>query len=239
MSTPSPGEKAFAEKMRREFTANVSHEMKSPLQVISGYAELMANGLVPPEDVQRFGQLIYEESQAMRALIDDVLTLSRLDEMEVGEEAMTLVDVSEVAQQVKKRLESSAERAQVELELKVAPALIRGDAILVEQMIYNLISNGIRYNRPGGKVVTEVSTETPLVIIRVCDTGHGIPADKREKIFQRFYRLEKSRSKETGGTGLGLAIVKHAALYHGGSVLLESEEGKGSCFTIELPAAGI
>lgn len=239
MSTPSPEEKAFAEKMRREFTANVSHEMKSPLQVISGYAELMANGLVPPEDVQRFGQLIYEESQAMRALIDDVLTLSRLDEMEIGEEVMTLVDVAEVAVQVQKRLESSAEHAQVNLELKVEPALIRGDGILVEQMIYNLISNGIRYNHPGGKVVTEVTAETPLVVIRVCDTGFGIPVDKREKIFQRFYRLEKSRSKETGGTGLGLAIVKHAALYHGGSVSLESEEDKGSCFTVELPAAGI
>ena len=194
--------------MRREFTANVSHEMKTPLQVISGYAELMANGLVPPEDVPRFAQLIYEESQAMRALIDDVLILSRLDEMAPGAD----------------------------------------EAEAVDQMIYNLVENAIRYNREGGHVLVEVCEEdvpagegasgeggVRIGIVRVNDTGAGIPADKLEKIFERFYRLEKSRSKELGGTGLGLAIVKHAALYHGGEVFVESEEDVGTRFTVRLP----
>lgn len=261
-------ELAQAEKMRREFSANVSHEMKTPLQVISGYAELMANGLVPPEDVPRFAQLIYEESQAMRALIDDVLILSRLDEMAPSADETETVILGEVAQRVVERLAKLAADVGVTVGLKTEPVVIRGNETLLKQMIYNLVENAIRYNRDGGHVLVEVRTEdvasgedasvkgTPrdvvsdevdaadgvevtapvrIGIVRVSDTGAGIPADKLEKIFERFYRLEKSRSKELGGTGLGLAIVKHAALYHGGEVSVESEEDVGTRFTVQLP----
>ena len=254
-------ELARAEKMRREFSANVSHEMKTPLQVISGYAELMANGLVPPEDVPRFAQLIYEESQAMRALIDDVLILSRLDEMAPG-------DNETVASRVVERLTKLAADAGVTVGLKAEPVIIRGNETLLKQMIYNLVENAIRYNRENGRVFVEVYAEdvagaedasgrgfvhgvapgegdaeegvkaaapVHMGVIRVNDTGAGIPADKLEKIFERFYRLEKSRSKELGGTGRGLAIVKHAALYHGGEVSVESEEDGGTRFTVRLP----
>lgn len=245
-------ELARAEKMRREFSANVSHEMKTPLQVISGYAELMANGLVPPEDVPRFAQLIYEESQAMRALIDDVLILSRLDEMGPGEDETAPVNLKEVAERVVERLTKLAADAGVTVRLKADPVVIQGNETLLKQMIYNLVENAIRYNREDGRVLVEVYEEeipagesaadgpgasgpVRLGIVRVNDTGAGIPADKLEKIFERFYRLEKSRSKELGGTGLGLAIVKHAALYHGGEVFVESEEDAGTRFTVRLP----
>lgn len=261
-------ELARAEKMRREFSANVSHEMKTPLQVISGYAELMANGLVPPEDVPRFAQLIYEESQAMRALIDDVLILSRLDEMAPGDNETEAVNLEEVASRVVGRLTKLAADAGVTVGLKAEPVIIRGNETLLKQMIYNLVENAIRYNRENGRVFVEVYAEdvagaedasgrgfvhgvapgegdaeegvkaaapVRMGVIRVNDTGAGIPADKLEKIFERFYRLEKSRSKELGGTGLGLAIVKHAALYHGGEVSVESEEDVGTRFTVRLP----
>lgn len=261
-------ELARAEKMRREFSANVSHEMKTPLQVISGYAELMANGLVPPEDVPRFAQLIYEESQAMRALIDDVLILSRLDEMSPSADETEAVSLEEVAKRVVERLAKLASDAKVSVCLKVEPVIVKGSETLLKQMVYNLVENAIRYNREDGHVLVEVCAEdvvggedasvkgTPrdvvsgevdaadgvevtapmrIGIVRVSDTGAGIPADKLEKIFERFYRLEKSRSKELGGTGLGLAIVKHAALYHGGEVSVESEEEVGTCFTVRLP----
>lgn len=234
--------------MRREFTANVSHEMKTPLQVISGYAELMANGLVPPEDVPRFAQLIYEESQAMRALIDDVLILSRLDEMAPGADEAEAVDLRAVAERVVGRLTKLAADADVEVHLKAEPVTVQGNETLLKQMIYNLVENAIRYNREGGRVLVEVCEEdvpagegasgeggVRIGIVRVNDTGAGIPADKLEKIFERFYRLEKSRSKELGGTGLGLALVKHAALYHGGEVFVESEEDVGTRFTVRLP----
>ncbi|MEC4293711.1 sensor histidine kinase [Adlercreutzia shanghongiae] len=263
-------ELARAEKMRREFSANVSHEMKTPLQVISGYAELMANGLVPPEDVPRFAQLIYEEAQAMRALIDDVLVLSRLDEVAPAAEEATAVDIAVVAHHVVQRLAKLAADAGVTVALRTDPVIIQGNETLLEQLIYNLVENAIRYNREEGRVFVEVYEEdvlanemseggdvladeasgredatvafnheenaaVPTAVIRVNDTGAGIPADKLEKIFERFYRLEKSRSKELGGTGLGLAIVKHAALYHGGDVTVESEEDAGTRFTVRLP----
>lgn len=289
-------ELAWAEKMRRDFTANVSHEMKTPLQVISGYAELMANGLVPPEDVQKFAQLIYDESQAMRALIDDVLVLSRLDEVAPGSEEAADVDLAVLAEHVGQRLLKVAQDAEVQLRLDLEPVTVSGNETLLEQMVYNLVENAIRYNYPGGWVQVEVLPETiaepsgesgvpwagevpdagspaqverggevraaegrlveegfcsrmvsvpgepkrarRMAIVRVSNTGPGIPPDKREKVFERFYRLEKSRSKETGGTGLGLAIVKHAALYHGGDVSVESEEDAGTRFTVRLPAKG-
>lgn len=238
-------ELAQAESMRRDFSANVSHEMKTPLQVISGYAELMENGLVPPEDVPRFAGLIHQESQAMRALINDVLILSRLDELPPDAAAAVPVEVLGVAHRAADRLAKLAEERDVSVDVTGAPATVAGNESLMEQMLYNLIENAIRYNEPGGHVRVEVCGEdagdgaaedAPLAVtVRVSDDGPGIPADQREKIFERFYRLEKSRSKETGGTGLGLAIVKHGAQRHGGTIEVGGEEGRGASFTLRFP----
>ena len=233
-------ELALAESLRRDFSANVSHEMKTPLQVISGYGELMANGMVPPDDVRKFGSVIYQESQAMRALINDVLILSRLDEKALAADEAAPVNLASVAERAAGRLEALAREADVAVELQLQPVEVQGNETLLEQMVHNLVENAIRYNRPGGSVAVSVAPATdangqPETLVQVSDTGPGIPAEAQEKVFERFYRLDKSRSKETGGTGLGLAIVKHAALHHGGTVELQSEEGQGSTFTIHLP----
>lgn len=260
-------ELARAESLRRDFSANVSHEMKTPLQVIAGYAELMKNGMVPPEDTAKFAGLIYEESQAMRALINDVLTLSRLDETAFDGDTASLVDVLEVADRVKMRLQVLAQERGVTVSVSGENASVIGSPTLVEEMVYNLVENGIRYNHEGGSVAFHVSVEDvsdPFlrldhnvtrrfasgqaprydasasqrqVVIRVTDTGPGIPPEKREKIFERFYRMEKSRSKETGGTGLGLAIVKHAVMYHNGRIDVNGEVGKGTTFTVRILSA--
>lgn len=257
-------ELARAESMRRDFSANVSHEMKTPLQVISGYAELMENGLVPPEDVPRFAGLIHQESQTMRALINDVLILSRLDEVPPDEAAATPIEVLGIAERAAARLAKVAEERAVTVEVRGKAATMVGNEALMEQMIYNLVENAIRYNDEGGHVLVEVGREAaarpgsaeaepntegsreefavcpgetaPTVVVRVSDDGPGIPTSKREKIFERFYRLEKSRSKETGGTGLGLAIVKHGAQRHHGTVEVGGAEGEGATFTLRFPS---
>lgn len=260
-------ELARAESMRRDFSANVSHEMKTPLQVISGYAELMKNGMVPPEDTQKFAGLIYDESKAMRALIDHVLTLSRLDESAFERDSSTPVDLLVVANRASTRLRTLAAERSVRVTIEGESGFIAGNETLIEEMLYNLIENGIRYNHEGGAVSLCVSNEISAravggqppasssaragahdaggsgerdvfreVVVRVTDTGPGIPSEKREKVFERFYRMEKSRSKETGGTGLGLAIVKHAVLYHHGTIAVDGEVGKGSIFTLRFPA---
>ena len=253
-------ELALAENMRRDFSSNVSHEMKTPLQVISGYAELMKNDMIEPEDRQRFAELIYDEAQAMRSLINDVLTLSMLDESALGE-GLAEVNVYAVVERVSGRIASFARDNDVTVSYEGEPARIAGNETLVEEMIYNLVENGIRYNHPGGSVRVSVSHEVQLdagqaapqqarqlrvageygqrqVVIRVSDTGPGIPEELHDKIFERFFRLEKSRSKETGGTGLGLAIVKHAVMYHGGTIKVESAEGEGTTFVLRFPDAG-
>ena len=250
-------ELARAESMRRDFSSNVSHEMKTPLQVISGYAELMKNDLVDPADRQKFAGLIYDEAQSMRALIDDVLTLSRLDETSLSADAATPIDLLKTAERVSGRLSGFAAERKVSVRVEGEHACILGAETLVEEMLYNLVENGIRYNHEGGSVCASVRMELPTsaeqeadaraqgaseksrmrAVVRVSDTGPGIPEGKRDKIFERFYRLDKSRSKETGGTGLGLAIVKHAVLYHHGTIEVESEEGKGTTFVLRIPMA--
>lgn len=260
-------ELARAESMRRDFSANVSHEMKTPLQVISGYSELMANGLVPPEDVPRFAGLIQQESQAMRALINDVLTLSRLDEVPPDEVEAAPVEVLAVARRAAARLEKLAEECQVTVDIQGEPACVLGSEGLMEQMLHNLVENAIRYNDEGGHVWVRVERQSggpfcvegteivgadggfspggviaspsgtcDRVVVSVIDDGPGIPEAKREKVFERFYRLEKSRSKETGGTGLGLAIVKHGAQRHHGTITVGGAEGAGAQFVLSFPA---
>lgn len=260
-------ELARAENLRRDFSSNVSHEMKTPLQVISGYAELMKNDMVQPADRQKFAGLIYEEAQAMRSLINDVLTLSRLDESAFGDDPV-YIDLHAVAIRVAGRLESFAAEQGVTVRVEGLSARIAGSETLAEEMLYNLIENGIRYNHKDGSVVMHVDVvkaaedkllydealdpqallegpegqsalpvhETPSqVVVRVSDTGPGIPEELREKVFERFFRVDKSRSKETGGTGLGLAIVKHAVLYHHGTIDVEGIEGSGTTFILKFP----
>lgn len=233
-------ELAKAESMRRDFSSNVSHEMKTPLQVISGYAELMKGGAVPYEDCQKFGGLIYDEAQAMRGLIDDVLTLSKLDESAFDNEGVP-IDLGGVAKSMAARLRSFAEEREVDVIVKGPGAYISGNGSLADEMTYNLIENGVRYNHKGGKVTVEVDEYAGVdgkMMARMCvsDTGMGIPSDMCDKVFERFFRVDKSRSKETGGTGLGLAIVKHAVMYHGGTIKVDSVEGKGTTFTLLIPA---
>ena len=226
-----------ADNMRREFSANVSHELKTPLQVISGYAELMKEGMVADEDCKKFSGIIFSEANDMRRLVDEVLTLSKLDEPTRSKELFRL-DLLVTAQNAYRRLESFAAESEVEVNISGDHAIIQGNETLLEGMMHNLIENGIRYNNVGGHVSVEIIEEFQpehKAIITVSDDGIGIPENAQEQVFERFFRVDKSRNKETGGTGLGLAIVKHTVAYHGGTIKLESVEGKGSTFTIVLP----
>ncbi len=225
-----------AETMRRDFTANVSHEIKTPLQVISGYAELMKGGLVDEQDTAKFAGLIYDEAQTMRTLIDDVLVLSRLDESAAGERNQ-VVDLHAIALQVAARLAPFADAEGVRVAVEGSKECIKGVPSLIEEMFYNLVENGIRYNCAGGSVQVMVSDDGVGPVVTVADTGIGIAEEAREKVFERFFRVEKSRSKETGGTGLGLAIVKHVVSYHGGTIELRSALGEGSTFIVRFPSS--
>lgn len=226
---------ARAETMRRDFSSNVSHEMKTPLQVISGYAELMKNGLVDPADGRKFAGLIYEEAQAMRSLINDVLILSRLDEAAVGDRDQA-IDLYAMAQSVANRLVPFSDSEGVRVLVEGESTCIAGTDTLAEEMLYNLVENGIRYNHEGGSVRVIVGNDGAGPVVRVTDTGVGIPEEMHDKVFERFFRVDKSRSKETGGTGLGLAIVKHAVMYHGGSIEVKSTLGEGTTFILRFPA---
>ena len=234
----SDNKKLIAEHdiIRRDFSASVSHELKTPLQVISGYAELLKENLVAKEDRKKFAGRIYKEAQSMRSLIDDVLFLSRLDDEGV-EEHITSVDLSFTARNVVERLESVAEKAKVKLHLDTQTCTIKGAEALLEVMLYNLVDNAIQYNTAGGSVQVklEKSDDCKQAVLSVSDTGIGMTSQACDKVFERFYRVDKSRSKETGGTGLGLAIVKHAVIFHDGDISLESTPGAGSTFTLKFP----
>ena len=223
-----------AESLRREFTANVSHELKTPLHSISGYAELLKSGLVQPQDVALFSEKIYTEAQRMARLVEDTLRLSRLDE---GAEDMNWeeTDLYVMAQQVTQRLSAAAELAGVALILNGSHTVIRGIPQLLSGILFNLTDNAIKYNRRGGSVTIRIENAVSEVRLTVSDTGIGIPAEHRERVFERFYRVDKSHSKEVGGTGLGLSIVKHAVLIHKGSVDLTSTAGKGTTVTVRFP----
>ena len=220
--------------LRREFTGNVSHEMKSPLQVIGGYAELMESGMVAPEDVPRFAGLIRSESQAMRELIDDVLSLSRLDERAEG--SRVPIDLEGLCRRSAQRLEAAASERGVSVRLLLRRDIeVLGDPAMIEQMVYNLVSNAIKYNREGGLVLLQLESDAGSALITVEDEGPGIPEELRERVFERFFRIDASRSRDTGGTGLGLAIVKHVAESQGGSVAVGKSHLGGAAFTVRLP----
>ena len=223
-------EAAFAERNRKEFTANVSHELKTPLQSIIGSAELLENGLVKPEDTERFVGNIKKEASRLVALINDIIRLSQLDED--SEPVTESVDLYDVASEVIEVLTVSAAKKQVEIHLNGESCVMNGIRRYLYEIIYNLCDNAIRYNKDGGKVIVDLKNKDSNIILSVSDTGIGIPAEHQSRIFERFYRVDKSHSKETGGTGLGLSIVKHAVAYHGGKIKLESTVNVGTTITV-------
>lgn len=227
-------EKMTAEKLRREFSANVSHELKTPLQSILGYAEIMKNGLVKDEDKQRFLERIHAEAGNMIELIQNIMELSRLDENKTMDEFED-VDLLKLAQSVTLRLKHKAQTKGVTLNVSGSSACVCGVQSILSEVLYNLVDNSIKYNKDNGKVDVKVQDGSEEVTVSVSDTGIGIGAADRERVFERFYRADKSHSKEIGGTGLGLSIVKHGVLFHKGRVELESEPGVGTTITFVLP----
>lgn len=227
-------EKMTAEKLRREFSANVSHELKTPLQSILGYAEIMKNGLVKDEDKQRFLERIHAEAGNMIELIQNIMELSRLDENKTLDEFED-VDLLKLAQSVTLRLKHKAQTKGVTLNVSGSSACVCGVQSILSEVLYNLVDNSIKYNKDNGKVDVKVEDGSEEVTVSVSDTGIGIGAADRERVFERFYRADKSHSKEIGGTGLGLSIVKHGVLFHKGRVELESEPGVGTTIAFVLP----
>lgn len=230
-------QKHQAEQMRREFTANVSHELKTPLHAISGYAELMKSGMVQPGDMQAFSEKIYSETQRLVRLVEDTLRLSRLDEG-AADMQWESVDLYEAAKTAMGELTAPAELKNVTIRLAGGKTVIRGISQLVSGIVFNLMDNAVKYNKDGGLVIVRVTDKKEQAVLTVADTGIGIPEEHRQRVFERFYRVDKSHSKEVGGTGLGLSIVKHAALILGADIEVASTVDKGTIFTVCFPKQG-
>ncbi len=222
-----------AQSMRREFTANVSHELRTPLTTISGCAEMLENGMVKPEDEREFAAKIHRESVRMLALVEDILRLSQLDEGSVAMNACPL-DLTAAAEETLRSLTDKAARRGVSMTLTGEPAVITADPTLTQEILYNLADNAIKYNHEGGFVRLRVFREDGRAVFEAEDGGIGIPKEQQKKVFERFYRVDKSRSKATGGTGLGLSIVKHAAGLLGAEIELESELGAGTTVRVRF-----
>lgn len=223
------------DRTRRDFTANVSHELKTPLTSISGYAEILRAGLVREEDVTRFAGRIYDETQRLITLVGDILKLSQLDEGHQVVRERERVELRQVCQQVIASLQSAAEARQVQFTLNEEEAAIWGVPQIAYEIIYNLCDNAIKYNREGGSVQVSITAQGDRALLEVQDSGIGISQQEQERVFERFYRVDKSHSKEIGGTGLGLSIVKHGAAYHEAKVELESVLGQGTTFRVSFP----
>lgn len=219
-----------AEQLRREFTANVSHELKTPLHLISGYSEMLASDVVAQKDVPQFAEKIHSESQRMIQLVEDIIKLSHLDESE--ELAMEPVNLYQISEEVLDSLSAKANERHINLHLLGEPAYITGNHALIHSLIYNLCDNAIIYNRDKGDVTVNVTSNEDDIVLTVQDTGVGIAKDEQERIFERFYRVDKSRSKKLGGTGLGLSIVKHAVNQHHADIKVESQLGLGTKMTV-------
>ncbi len=227
-------EQQKAEQIRREFTANVSHELKTPLTAISGYAELMKDGMVQQEDIPSFAGKIYDESAGLITLVEDIIRLSQLDEGNVPF-AMTEVDLSALAHRVNEKLAPLAALKNVKVEVDGGGGTVMGVETLLEELITNLCDNAIKYNRENGEVSIRISDEGEGILLSVEDTGIGIAGEHHDRIFERFYRVDKSHSKQTGGTGLGLSIVKHIAGFHRANIDIESTPGKGTRIAVMFP----
>ena len=224
-------------RIRQEFTANVSHELKTPLTAISGYSELIENGMVAEEtEIRRFAGEIHKSANRLLTLINDVIRLSELDNSE-AEEVFEKVNLYECAENCVEMLRINAEKHQVTLSFDGEESMIMANKQMVEEVLYNLCDNAIRYNREGGSVSVLVENRLDKAVLTVKDTGIGIPKEHQERVFERFYRVDKSRSKSTGGTGLGLAIVKHILIKLGAEMKLHSEYGKGTEITVTFPVA--
>ena len=227
-------EREERENLRREFTANVSHELKTPLTSISGFAEIIKNGIVKPEDIPRFAGNIYEESQRLVTLVDDILNLSRLDEADVQLEREDF-DLSSLARDVAGRLKASAKKNGVVITVIGDKAEINGVKSIVDEMVFNLVDNAVKYNKQNGRVTVTVDSSSDGTALTVTDTGIGIPQADVDRVVERFYRVDMSHSKEIGGTGLGLSIVKHGAAFHNAKVSLQSTEGEGTTVRLVFP----
>lgn len=218
-------------QLRQEFTANVSHELKTPLTAISGYAELIGNGMTGKEDTIRFSNEIHSNANRLLSLINDIIKLSELDEADHQME-MERIDLYKLAENCVQMMQVTAEKQGIRLILQGESTMVMANKGLMDEVFYNLCSNAIRYNKPGGSVTVTVGTKEEHPFLSVADTGIGIPKECQERVFERFYRVDKSRSKSTGGTGLGLAIVKHIVAQHNAALHLDSELGEGT--TIEI-----
>ena len=231
-------EKEKREQLRREFTSNVSHELKTPLTSISGVAEIIMNGIVKPEDIGGFARNIYEEAGRLIDLVNDIIFLSKLDEGRADMETEQIL-LRELAIKTKERLKISCREKNVSIHIVGEEVAIEGIPSMIEEVMYNLLDNGIKYNKEGGKVALTLSKtvkdDMEMAQITVEDTGIGIPKESLERVFERFYRVDKSHSKAVGGTGLGLSIVKHVILFHGGSIAADSVLGEGTSITVFLP----
>ena len=221
-------------QMRQEFTANVSHELKTPLTSISGYSELIENGMAAEEDIRRFAHEIHRNSNRLLTLINDIIRLSELDVSE-NDTSMEPVDLYTIAQTAVDMQQMNAEKHNISLSMTGSPALINANKMMMEELVYNLTDNAIRYNNENGSVICKVEKLNDAVILLVKDTGIGIPKEHQERIFERFYRVDKSRSKLTGGTGLGLAIVKHIVAQHDAEIEVDSEPGVGTEIKVIFP----
>jgi two-component system phosphate regulon sensor histidine kinase PhoR len=228
-------DRVAAEQMRREFSANVSHELKTPLTSILGYAEIMRDGVAKVEDTRRFSGKIFSEASQLMSLIDDIIRLSQLDERTSLPE-MTPIDLREICEDVCQRLQPQAEKAGVSLNVNCISATVRGIQKILEEIVQNLVDNAIKYNTSNGSVGVTLRRNDQTVELAVSDTGIGIPEEHLSRVFERFYRVDRSRNKQIGGTGLGLSIVKHSAETLGATVHLESRLGIGSTITVSFPA---
>lgn len=224
-------EKAQREELRREFTANVSHELKTPLTSISGFAELMKSGAVDNKDIVDFSTSIYDEAKRLISLVNDIIKISKLDENSVPFDDEP-VDIAQIVRLTAERLKPVADKDNITIEYSDNKAFVNGNYTIIEEMIFNLVDNAVKYNKKGGRVKISVEDTGKHIKIAVSDTGIGIKKADFDKIFERFYRVDKSHSKEIGGTGLGLSIVKHGAVYHNASVDVESEIGKGTTISL-------
>ena len=229
-------EKEHREALRREFTANISHELKTPLTSISGFAELIASGMATGDDARHFAEKIHSEASRLITLVGDIIRLSRLDSGEIPYDTEP-IDLGEVVRSTTSRLERIAQDACVTLSVETEPLTVRGNRGILEEIVYNLTDNAIKYNRPGGSVTVSLHAEHGKPTLRVRDTGIGIPASVQDRIFERFFRADKGRSKAIDGTGLGLSIVKHGAGFHGAEISVDSTEGVGTVITVSFPAA--
>lgn len=227
-------EKQQQEQMRREFTANVSHELRTPMTAISGYAEIMMQGLVQPQDMKPFAEKIYKEANRLISLIADIIQLSQLDEGG-SQFQMQQVALDMVMEEVEQRLQPLAEKKDVSLTMLAEPVTVQGNRQVLQEILYNLCENAIKYNKPQGTVQMSLQQLDGKAVVTVADTGIGIPVEEQQRVFERFYRVDKSHSRIIGGTGLGLSIVKHGVQMHHGEISMESQLGEGTRIVVRLP----